>query len=187
MTKARLTESSFKRARTELKEKGYIKHTFINRNRAPLYEMISCINQVVPEEAAAGMDAGVSEGTNPGLSALFKRKERKRKENHPTAAVPNPHDFYEQNMGMLSPFIAERIAQWCEELSDELVIESIKRSLQQNKRFFKYCEAILKRWQSAGVTSLEEVDALSQEQRPKEKEEDEIEDMFEEIRKERNL
>ena len=68
-----------------------------------------------------------------------------------------------------------------------MVIESMKRSLQQNKRFFKYCEAILRRWQSEGVTSLEEADALSQEQRPKEKEEDEIEDMFEEIRKERNL
>ncbi|UOQ44846.1 DnaD domain protein [Halobacillus salinarum] len=187
MTKARLTESSFKRARTELKEKGYIKHTFVNRNRAPLYEMISRVNQVETEAVAESMNAGVSAGTDAGLGALFKRKERKRKEaDEGTASKLNPHDFYQQNIGLLSPFIAERITYWCTEMSDELVIESMRRALQRNKRFFNYCEAILSRWQSAGVTSLESALSLEQSSNQKKSAEKEY-DIFEEIRKERNL
>ena len=189
MTKARLTESTFKRARAELKEKGYIKHTFINRNRAPLYEMISRINEIVTEEAGEGVNAGVSVGADVGLGALFKRKERKRKERDEEAATgPNPHEFYEQNIGMLTPYTAESITQWCEELSDELVVESMKRALQHNKRFYKYCEAILKRWQAAGVTTLKGAEALALEQRPNIKDADEKEDdIFEQIRRERNV
>ncbi|KHE72854.1 DnaD domain-containing protein, partial [Halobacillus sp. BBL2006] len=114
---------------------------------------------------------------------------RKRKERDEDAATAStPHDFYEQNIGMLSPFIAERITQWCEEMSDELVVESMRRALQQNKCFFKYCEAILKRWQTAGVTSIEGAEALSLEKRANGKDKDEKETyIFEEIRKERNL
>ncbi|MGP4077447.1 DnaD domain protein [Halobacillus sp. K22] len=49
------------------------------------------------------------------------------------------------------------MSQWCAALSDELVIESMKMALMQNKIFFKYCEGILRKWEQLGVKSLEEV------------------------------
>ncbi|WP_143414512.1 DnaD domain-containing protein [Halobacillus massiliensis] len=68
----------------------------------------------------------------------------------------NPHFFYEQNFGMLKPFISESITQWADELSDELVLASMKLALNNNKQNFNYCEAILKDWQAKGVKTLED-------------------------------
>ncbi|WP_226582156.1 DnaD domain-containing protein [Halobacillus litoralis] len=184
--KARITRSSFKRARTELKEKGYIKHTFINRNRAPVYEMISCVNHGVSQEMNHEMDPGVSRGTDVGAGPLIKRNNKKRKEmnDEADAAYLNPHEFYEQNIGILNAFIAEQITEWCEELSDELVIESMQRALQHNKPFFKYCEGILRRWHAAGINTLEAVAAQDHRSALKDTKE-KADDIFEEIRKER--
>ncbi|WP_281659104.1 DnaD domain protein [Halobacillus sp. Cin3] len=72
----------------------------------------------------------------------------------------NPHTFYEQNFGILKPFVAENISDWCTEMSDELVVASMKLAIKNNKSHFGYCEAILKDWESKGVRTIEDARSL---------------------------
>ncbi|MFC7319824.1 DnaD domain-containing protein [Halobacillus campisalis] len=168
--KAGLAETSFKRARAELKKKGYIKHRSAGRNHAPYYEMISrVIEPWVNVGEAPGKDdpRDVQEGA--GEASLFKRKEIKRKEKEGVGVYASAYEFYQENIGFLSPYIAERITLWCDEMSEELVIEAMKRAINNNKRFFQYCEGILQKWQSLGVRSLADVKAIEMESRSKAK------------------
>lgn len=80
----------------------------------------------------------------------------------------NPFHFYETNFGVLSPFISESIKQWCSDLSDELVIESMKIALKEGKRF-NYAEGILKKWYSNNIKTLEDVEAAEVEFKNKRK------------------
>ena len=80
----------------------------------------------------------------------------------------NPFHFYETNFGVLSPFISESIKQWCNDLSDELVIESMKIALKEGKRF-NYAEGILKKWHSNNIKTLEDVEAAEVEFKNKRK------------------
>ncbi|WP_079480591.1 DnaD domain-containing protein [Halobacillus salinus] len=78
----------------------------------------------------------------------------------------NPHTFYEQNFGILKPFVIQSITEWCTEMSDELVLASMKVALRNNKISFGYCEAILKDWQSKGVQTLEDARAAQRNLQP---------------------
>jgi DnaD/phage-associated family protein len=69
-------------------------------------------------------------------------------------------DFYQQNFGMLSPFIIEDIQQWCNDLSDELVIEAMKIALQRNKHTWAYVRGILNEWAKRNVKTVNDVQAL---------------------------
>ena len=80
----------------------------------------------------------------------------------------NPFHFYETNFGVLSPFISESIKQWCSDLSDELVIESMKIALKEGKRF-NYAEGILKKWYSNNIKTLNDVKAAENEFKNKRK------------------
>jgi len=70
----------------------------------------------------------------------------------------NPFEFYEQNFGMISPFIAENIEKWVEDLSDELVVEAMKLSLKANKQF-NYAEGIMRSWLRNNIKTLDDVRA----------------------------
>ncbi len=82
------------------------------------------------------------------------------------------HQFYEQNFGMLTPFITESIEHWINDLNDELVIESMKRALKQGKKF-NYAEGILKDWYKNNIRTLNDVEAekneFAEKRKPKKK------------------
>lgn len=68
------------------------------------------------------------------------------------------YQFYQQNFGQLSPFLAESIDHWINDLSSELVIESLKIALKNGKPF-KYAEGIMKDWLKNNVRTLCDVHA----------------------------
>ncbi|WP_226639738.1 DnaD domain-containing protein [Priestia flexa] len=71
-------------------------------------------------------------------------------------------DFYQQNFGMLNPFISQQIQHWIEDMGEELVLEAMSLTLKQQKTW-KYAEGILKSWTSRNVGSLSDVRALEAE------------------------
>ncbi|WHY76094.1 DnaD domain protein [Neobacillus sp. WH10] len=73
--------------------------------------------------------------------------------------VVSPFDFYQQNFGVLNPFIAQSIGEWVDDLNEELVIEAMEITLKSQKNW-KYCEGILKDWHKKNITSLDDVQAL---------------------------
>ena len=80
------------------------------------------------------------------------------------------YQFYQNNFGVLPPIIGEDIEYWCNDLSPELVLEAMKRTLEQNKRNWKYTKGILKDWEHKGVKTLDDVKALETEWKERKKE-----------------
>lgn len=85
---------------------------------------------------AAAIDNG---GWNPktGVSA-------------PPVERPNVFKLYEENIGPLTPLIADALKDAEGTYSPEWIAESIELAVKNNKRSWKYCEAILKRWKEEG-------------------------------------
>jgi len=72
----------------------------------------------------------------------------------------NAFQFYQNNFGMINSFLSEEIGHWIDDLNDELVIEAMKRSLEQNKKTWGYVKGILKSWETANVKTIEDVKAI---------------------------
>lgn len=100
-----------------------------------------------------------------------KGKERKEKEskgknskdinnnNDSIKREKNAHYVYQENFGTESSIVAQQIEYWIGDLSEELVIEAMKRAVINNVRKFSYVESILKDWDNKGFRSLADVKA----------------------------
>lgn len=71
----------------------------------------------------------------------------------------NPFSFYESNIGVLNPFMADGIDQWIKDTSEELVVAAMERALKQQKKW-NYAEGILKQWANKNIKTLSDVEAL---------------------------
>ena len=63
---------------------------------------------------------------------------------------PNIFRLYEENIGALTPLIADALKDAEETYSAEWIAETIDLAVRNNKRSWRYCEAILKRWKEEG-------------------------------------
>jgi DnaD/phage-associated family protein len=68
----------------------------------------------------------------------------------PLVERPNVFKLYEENIGPLTPLIADALKDAEEIYSSEWISEAIEIAVKNNKRNWKYCEAILKRWKEKG-------------------------------------
>jgi DNA replication protein len=88
----------------------------------------------------AGVQAIESEKWNPQVGSSAPPLER-----------PNVFKLYEENIGPLTPLIADALKDAEELYSDEWIAEVIEIAVKNNKRNWKYCEAILRRWKEEGT------------------------------------
>jgi DnaD/phage-associated family protein len=58
--------------------------------------------------------------------------------------------LYEQNVGLLTPLVAEELREAEERYPAEWIEEAFRLAIQQNKRKWSYIRAILKRWATEG-------------------------------------
>jgi DNA replication protein len=63
---------------------------------------------------------------------------------------PNVFKLYEENIGPLTPLIADALKDAEQTYSEEWIAEAIELAVKNNKRNWKYTEAILKRWKDQG-------------------------------------
>jgi DNA replication protein len=63
---------------------------------------------------------------------------------------PNIFRLYEENIGPLTPLIADALKDAEQIYSAEWIAETIDLAVRNNKRSWRYCEAILKRWKEEG-------------------------------------
>lgn len=68
----------------------------------------------------------------------------------PPLERPNVFKLYEENIGPLTPLIADALKDAEILYSDEWVAEAIELAAKNNKRNWRYCEAVLKRWKDEG-------------------------------------
>jgi DnaD/phage-associated family protein len=67
-----------------------------------------------------------------------------------TEARPNIFTLYEENIGMLSPMIAEELKDAEKRYPESWIEDAFKEAVSLNKRNWRYIEAILKRWDNEG-------------------------------------
>lgn len=70
----------------------------------------------------------------------------------------NVFEFYQKNFGILSSFVQEDILYWIRDIGDGLVLEALKRALEQNKEY-GYAKKIMQSWARKGIDSLEKAEA----------------------------
>jgi DNA replication protein len=63
---------------------------------------------------------------------------------------PNIYKLYEQNVGPLTPLIAEALREAETEFPDEWIQDAFRIAVENNKRNWRYIQAILRRWQEKG-------------------------------------
>jgi DNA replication protein len=63
---------------------------------------------------------------------------------------PNSFRLYEENIGPLTPLIADALRDAEETYTADWIADAITLAVEHNKRSWKYCEGILKRWKEEG-------------------------------------
>lgn len=90
----------------------------------------------------------------------------KKSVTHTRAEEQNPFTFFEQNgFGTISGYLFEKIQAWCEDLSQELVLEAMKIAVESGNKNWSYVEGILRRWVDKGYQTINEVRAVQKEYR----------------------
>lgn len=59
-------------------------------------------------------------------------------------------ELYEQEIGSITPMIADAIADWEKDVPAQWIRDAIQEAVKNNARNWKYVEAILKRWHAQG-------------------------------------
>jgi DNA replication protein len=70
-----------------------------------------------------------------------------------TEEQPDIFTLYEQNIGMLTPMIADELREAEKLYPENWIRDAIKEAVKQNKRKWSYISAILERWSSEGKDS----------------------------------
>ncbi|HEY4492917.1 MAG TPA: DnaD domain protein, partial [Acidobacteriota bacterium] len=63
---------------------------------------------------------------------------------------PNIYKLYEENIGPITPLLADTLKDAEDEFDPEWIAEAVLIAVERNKRNWKYVEAILKRWKDEG-------------------------------------
>ncbi|SFD42150.1 DnaD and phage-associated domain-containing protein [Lentibacillus persicus] len=214
--KSGIKGTSFKRAREELQDKGYIDVTPGRGNQAATYRMLSQVQpsgglmqagqntqpameehretppienphmndatettadesvdaldghqsvdsaavEKVVHETAETPDHNTDRNTAHSSAPLTKQYIKQNKTKHkPTTTTSDAIRFYQENIGVTSAYIAGDISNWISDMSDPLVLDALKRAVEQGKPTWRYAKGILKAWKTAGVTTVEQAAA----------------------------
>lgn len=65
-------------------------------------------------------------------------------------------DFYNNNIGFMTPFILETITDYVKSMGKDIVLYAMQISVEANKKTIQYIKAILNNWQKAGIKTLAE-------------------------------
>ena len=65
-------------------------------------------------------------------------------------------EFYNSNVGQLTPYGLDLIKDYVEEMGKDLIIYAMQISVEANKRTIQYIKAILNNWKKAGIKTVAE-------------------------------
>lgn len=153
-----VSEKRFRKHRDQLIDKGYITIQKNKNDKGKFENNIYIINHTVKTSVRTKrhdgkMPSRQNDRTNNNSS--FNNNSYLISS---SSGAENPFTFYEQNFGLIGPFIQESIEHWCKDLSDELVIEAMKIALKAGKGF-DYAEGTMKRWHAKNIKTLDDVKA----------------------------
>lgn len=172
-----------------LERKGYLRAEYIKQNGSKAVDkrVIRCIRNLdrgirKTEEGIRNIDRpirnseeGYSENTKEN-NTLFNNTFNNTVNNHDDdnrrareseVVEQNIYQFYQQNFGVLTPIIGEKIADWVKDLGVDLVKEALTRTLMNGTRSFNYAEAIMREWHQNNIKTLDQMKAFDLEYQSK--------------------
>lgn len=132
----------------DLEEHGYITLKYIYKENSEavdkriiiLNEVLQNCNRVLQKDQG-GYCKKIKENNT---SINNKKEEEEKTEKLSTNDLKNVIEFYEENITLITPYIAEDIEKYLEEgLEAELIIECMKEAVSRNRRNWKYIVSIL--------------------------------------------
>lgn len=149
------------------------KNTEIEPLSTPLPTQLEKNTQMSTQDSTQSSTQGSTQDSTP-LNKQNKIKQNKSKlnscssytdmsdensaDNDDNKTTENVFEFYQKNFGILSSFIQEDILYWIRDIGDGLVLEALKRALEQNKEY-GYAKKIMQSWVRKGIDSLEKAEA----------------------------
>jgi DNA replication protein len=120
-------------------KRGTILHLALDRDGKT--EDIYLLNTESERQAMAKIESGELKlsGLKAKEPALVDKEE-----------LPDVFTLYEQNIGMLTPMIAEELRDALKLYTESWIRDAIKEAVNHNKRKWSYISAILERWTSEG-------------------------------------
>lgn len=76
-------------------------------------------------------------------------------------------DFYQNNIGLITPYAVEVLTDYAKEMDKELIILAMKKAVEANKRTIQYIKGILNNWSKQGIKTV--LDAEQEDRRFREK------------------
>ncbi|WP_404455354.1 DnaD domain protein [Virgibacillus necropolis] len=157
--KAGLTDSGFKRARTELVENGFIIVTSRGGNQSAMYKMVCLYSNVVDKKHDSDQQHAqkVTHKMDDNVDPLIKQKQKSKQNNKTTTT--DAIAFFQDNFGVINSYVADDIIHWITDLGEPLVLHAMKRALEQGKGNWGYVKGILQAWAKKGITGVEAAQA----------------------------
>lgn len=122
---------------------------------APVWEDWYFLNTVKGRQAAAQIRTGKLHNLHAALPEEARLKVER----------PNIFILYEQNVGMLTPLIADQLRDLEKSYPPDWILEAFDIAVAANKRALRYIKAILKRWETEGKDSGETLERDTAESR----------------------
>lgn len=63
-------------------------------------------------------------------------------------------DFYQDNIGLITPYGVETLQDYAEEMSVDLIVFAMKKAVEANKRTIQYIKGILNNWSKKGIKTI---------------------------------
>jgi DNA replication protein len=132
-------EAELRKALEAAAQRGTILHLTLERDGKT--EDIYLLNDDKGRQALDKIESGELRlsGLEPKEPALVDKE-----------APPDIFSLYEQNIGLLTPMIAEELRDALKEYPENWIAEAIKEAVNHNKRKWSYIAAILERWTAEG-------------------------------------
>ncbi|KAB2451726.1 DnaD domain protein [Bacillus sp. CH126_4D] len=145
----------------ELKKYGYVRRFPVKNEKGKITNWETIIYEV-PQVVFPHMENPHMEKPqvevpfveNPTLLSTKELSTNKQNTNKQSSS--SIFSFYENTFGILNSFIAESIAHWVNDTSEELVQAAMERALKQQKKW-NYAEGILKQWVNKNIRTLADV------------------------------
>lgn len=139
---AEAADETLRRALKMATERGGILHLVLEKDGQK--QDVYLLNDESGRKVAEEIKRGQLElpGLKPARESLAQAEE-----------PPNVFTVYEENIGMLTPMIADELKEAENLYPASWIAEAIKEAVSQNKRSWRYIARILERWQAEGKGS----------------------------------
>ncbi|WP_164670937.1 DnaD domain-containing protein [Virgibacillus doumboii] len=140
------------------------KYGFLTKQTTNGYTLLTICNysiyQAKDNESDQANDQAVTRHRPGSDQALTTNKNDKNEKNDKEVSTSTDAIvFYQNNFGLIKPYISEEMLYWIDDLGDEMVTEALGRALDRGKPSWGYAKSILQSWSGKGIKTLDQAKA----------------------------